>query len=101
MALTEQMIDPKIRMIVHVDPVFFANLGIDDEGAIVILMRVVDRLGDVVLRERDVGHVGEFADGDVADVVGLLNVLGAARRRIRVLRFRLLRLVVALVATVH
>lgn len=102
MALAEQMINPEIRMIVHVDPVFFAYLGVDDKSAVVILMRVVDRLGDVVLRECGVGHVGEFADGDVTDVVGLFGVLGAARRRVRVLRqFRLLCLVVALVATVH
>lgn len=100
MTLTEQSIDPELRMIVQVDPVFLADVGVDDKGAVVIQMRVEDHLGDVVLRERDVGHVGEFTDGDVADIVVLVGVLGVARCRVYfcVLRqFHFLRLVVALV----
>lgn len=78
-------------MIVHVDPILLADLGVDDEGAVVILMRIVDRLGDVVLRERDVGYIGDVADGDVADVVVFVGVLGAACRILHY--FRLLRLI--------
>lgn len=74
MALAKQIIDPKIRVIVHVNPVFFADIDVDDKSAVVILMRVVDRLGDVVLRECGVGHVGEFADGDITDVIRFYGV---------------------------
>lgn len=86
MALAEQIIDPKIRVIVHVDPVFFTDIDVDDKSAVVILMMIINRLGDVVLRERGIGHIGEFADGDIADVVGFHGVL------YRVLRRRLFRL---------
>lgn len=55
MALTEEMVDFELRMIVHVYPIFLADVGVDNEGAIIILMRVVDRLGDIVLRKRSVG----------------------------------------------
>lgn len=94
MTFAEQMIDSEIRMIVQVDPILLADLGVDDEGAVVILMRVVDRLGDVVPRKRGVGHIGDVADGDVADVVVLVDVLGAACRDLH--QFRLLRLIVGL-----
>lgn len=97
MALAEQMIDPELRMILHVDPVLVADVGVDDEGAVVKLMAVVDRIGDIDLLEGTVeSRVGEFADGDVADVVvGFVDVLGAARRVLR--QFRLLCLVVAFI----
>lgn len=68
MTLAEKMVDFELRMTVHVHPVPLANVCVDDEGAIIILVRIVDRLGDVVLRERRVGHVRELADGNVADV---------------------------------
>lgn len=91
MTFTEQMIDSEFRMIVQVDPILLADLGVDDEGAVIILMRVVDRLGDVVLRERGVGHIGNIADGNVADVVVFVSILGAACRILHY--FRLLRLI--------
>lgn len=62
-------------MVVHVDPVFLANTVVDDESAVVILVRVEDRLGNVVLRERGVSHVGEFADRNIADVVRFHGIL--------------------------
>lgn len=66
MALTEKVVDFELRVIIHIHPVLLADVGVDDEGAIVILVRIVDRLGDVVLRERGVGHVGELADRNIA-----------------------------------
>lgn len=83
MTFTEQIIDLDIRMLVQVDPVLLADLDVGDHGAIVILMRVVDHIGDIVLLERGVGHIGDIADGNVADVVVLVGVLGAARRVLR------------------
>lgn len=87
MALAKQVIDPKIRVIIHIDPVFFTDTIVDDKSAVVILMRVEDRLGDVILRESGVGHLGEFADGNIADVVGFYGVLYRVlyRRRLRLL----------------
>lgn len=72
------MIDLELRMIVHIHPILLADVRVDDESAVVILMRVADRLGDVVPQEGGVGHFGELADGDVG--LGLL-VLGRARHR--------------------
>jgi len=66
------MIDFEIRVIVHVDPVLLADVGIDNESAVVILVCVMQRLSDIVLREGDVGYIGELADGNVSDVVGSL-----------------------------
>lgn len=60
-------------MIVHVDPVFFADIGVDDKSAVVILMGVVHRFSDVVLCKRGVGHIGEFVKGNIA-VVGFHDI---------------------------
>lgn len=70
-------------MVIQVDPVFFADTIVDDKSTVVILMRVEDRLGDVVLRERAVSYVGEFADRNIADVVGSYGVLCRVLRRRR------------------
>ena len=65
-------------MIVYVHPVLLAHRLVDDERAIVILMRVVLDLRDIVLGECLVRHVGELADGNVPDcaVVLLLAIRG-------------------------
>jgi len=86
MALAKQMIDPKIWVVVHVDPVFFADTIVDDKSTVVILMRVEDCLGDVVLCERAISYVRrEFADRNIADVVVSYSVLCRVLRRRRLL----------------
>jgi len=84
------MINPKIRVIVHVNPIFFADIDVNDKSAVVILMRVVDRLSDVILRERGVRYIGKFADRDIADVVGFRGIFC---RVLHHRRFRLLLLI--------
>lgn len=49
MALAEQMVDFQVGMIIYVDPVLFPYCLVDNERAVVILMRVVLRLCDIVL----------------------------------------------------
>lgn len=68
-------------MVVHVDPVFFADTIVDDKSAVVILVRVEDRLGDVVLRERGVSYIGKFTDRNIADVVGFHGIFCRVFRR--------------------
>lgn len=74
-------------MVVHVDPVLFANTVVDDKSTVVILVRVEYRLGDIVLRERGVSYIGKFTDRNITDVVRFHGIL---RRVLRRRWFRLL-----------
>lgn len=62
MALAQQVINFQIRMIVYVHPVLLPHLLVEEERAIVILMRVVHHFGDIMLAQSLVGKVRELSD---------------------------------------
>lgn len=89
MTLAQQHIDLQIGVYVKIDPVLLAD-GLDDaERAVVVLVRVVGRLGDIVVAEGLVRHLRwVLVDREVVQVG-----FQACLRRLRVRHVRPHRLV--------